>query len=91
VGGPNFEAARGGRGVSTLWVRIELTQPKSVVFFTVFFAPNTSEIMTAFRFFYGNFGLISELQYLLLDTKLDLPGHARHEEDPGHRLPANVI
>jgi hypothetical protein len=22
--------------------------------------------------------------------KFDLPGHARHEEDPGHRLPANV-
>ncbi len=69
---------------------------KSVVFFTIFFVPNKSERLTAFRFLKfssdsnGNFGFITELQYLLLDTKLDLPGHARHEEDPGHRLPANV-
>jgi hypothetical protein len=44
------ETRRGGWGVSTLWVRVELKQPKNFVFFSVFLFPRASERMTAFPF-----------------------------------------
>jgi hypothetical protein len=77
-------------------LREYINQTGFAVFIVLLF-PRASERMTAFRL--KNFFCLiatvipdSLLNYSIYytDTKFDLPDHARHEEDPGHRLPANV-